>query len=97
MTAQTNNVEIISEEFKDIIHTNILQARSSTKLTQQQVAAEVGMSATGYKNIERGRSVPSAYTLFKLAVLFNVNVSVLFPSQRQQLAKVQSRKYMDKQ
>ncbi len=51
--------------------------RTELDLTQGEVAQKVGLSSTGYGNIETGKSVPSLETLIKLADLFNVSLDYL--------------------
>jgi len=51
--------------------------RIEFELTQSDVAQKVGLSTTGYGNIETGKSIPSLETLIKLADLFNVSLDYL--------------------
>jgi transcriptional regulator with XRE-family HTH domain len=56
-------------------------ARLSIKLTQQQVAAFVGLTRTSITNIERGRQVVALHTLFAFAACLRVDPKSLLPAK----------------
>lgn len=51
--------------------------RKSQKLTQQFVAAEIGISVRAYQQYEQGLYEPNIEKLIKLADLFDVTVDFL--------------------
>ena len=54
--------------------------RSSSKLTQQQVAAYLGVKRVAYTAYEAGRTSPSLENVFNLAQLYNVTTDYLLSS-----------------
>ena len=53
------------------------EVRLLNKMTQQNVADEIGCSLKVYSNYERGEREPSIETLKKIAKLFNVSIDYL--------------------
>jgi|SRR5712692_3007860 len=53
--------------------------RKSAKLTQDEVACELGMPRATYANVERGRQRVPVDVIWRLAVLFDVPVHLLLP------------------
>lgn len=56
---------------------NIELLRLQSKKNIKQMAALLGLTETGYRNIERGITEAGTTKLFKLAEIFNVPVQVL--------------------
>jgi transcriptional regulator with XRE-family HTH domain len=53
------------------------QARQARQLTQEQVAAQLGVSSEFYSRLERGLAHPSLETLLRMADVLGVNVDTL--------------------
>jgi putative transcriptional regulator len=60
------------------VKNNLRQIRKSANLTQANVADAVGISRQAYVNIELGKSIPSTWTVLKLASLLQTTVEALF-------------------
>ena len=60
------------------VKNNLRQIRKSANLTQANVADAVGISRQAYVNIELGKSIPSTWTVLKLASLLQTTVEELF-------------------
>ena len=60
------------------VKNNLRQIRKSANLTQANVADAVGISRQAYVNIELGKSIPSTWTVLKLASLLQTAVEELF-------------------
>lgn len=54
------------------------EVRKSKKLTQQQIADEIGVNRGSYSNWEKGKREPSFENLVKLADLLDVSLDWLF-------------------
>lgn len=55
------------------------KVRKQRNLSQFQAAIELGVTEGQFRNIETGRSNPSAPLLFKMANYFGVRAEELFP------------------
>lgn len=51
--------------------------RERRGLTQEEAADVIGMSRSGYINIENGKRNPSLRSAFKIADFYNINVRLL--------------------
>lgn len=69
------SITVTSERFK---HTVLRELRERSDYTQQAVAGMVGMSISGYRNVETGRANPYMRNVYKLAGLFDVSPTVFF-------------------
>ncbi|EMG32518.1 helix-turn-helix domain-containing protein [Streptococcus oralis] len=58
------------------------EVRKSKKLTQQQIADEIGVNRGSYSNWEKGKREPSFENLVKLADLLDVSLDWLFGRDR---------------
>ena len=56
----------------------IVERSKTLRKTQQEIAAETGMSSTAIYYIEKGRRVPSAKTLSRLADALQCEVDYFF-------------------
>jgi transcriptional regulator with XRE-family HTH domain len=56
----------------------IVERRKTLRKTQHEIAAETGLSSTAIYYIEKGRRVPSAKTLSRLANALECEVDFLF-------------------
>ena len=65
------------EKFLVNLSDNIKEKRSQMGITQEEMA-EFGFNYRHYQRLESGIHSPSLSTLFKLASIFNVEVSELF-------------------
>lgn len=66
------------EELKKLFGKRVQALRFSAKMTQENLADEVGVTVESISNIERGVYGPSFNTLEKLAKALNVPVKNLF-------------------
>ena len=63
-----------------VIGNNIQKARNGLGwkcISQRDVTSAIGLSATGYSNIENGKSIPRVTDLLKIAKFFNVEIGIL--------------------
>jgi len=58
--------------------TNLHVERARHKMSQSELALEVGMSRCEISNIENGKSEPKVDTAIRLAKFFHVTVEYLF-------------------
>jgi len=75
-----DEVAAATEEVKGEIGRRIASVRKSSNLTARQVADKLKVKRETLTQIETGRNNPSATMLWKLACLFQCEVSDLFPS-----------------
>ncbi|OYW41911.1 hypothetical protein B7Z28_01970 [Candidatus Saccharibacteria bacterium 32-45-3] len=62
-------------EFLDQISANLLMIRKKQRYTQREVAELAELNPNYYAKVERGESVPSIKTLFKIAHALKVSAS----------------------
>lgn len=62
-------------EFLDQISANLLTIRKKQRYTQREVAELAELNPNYYAKVERGESVPSIKTLFKIAQALKVSAS----------------------
>ena len=68
-----------SKEFKlKIFGTRLREVRTSKKLTQKELAEQIGISQKSYSHWENNKTFPSFDNLVKLADLFEVSLDWLF-------------------
>lgn len=72
-----SSIRRMKEAWKLQIGAALREARGRADLTQEQLADRVGMSAEAISNIERGSSLPTLETLYKIAVAVNSSISDL--------------------
>ena len=65
-------------EIKEIISKNICGLRKKAMLTQAELADKLNYSDKAISKWERGESLPDAEMLYKIAELFEVDISYLF-------------------
>lgn len=65
------------ESKMEIFGRRLREVRKSKKLTQQQIADEIGVNRGSYSNWEKGKREPSFENLIKLADLFEVSLDCL--------------------
>ena len=63
---------------KKAIGTRIRKLRESKDYTQDNMAAELDITAGAYAKIERGETDPSATRLLKIAEILEVDVTIFF-------------------
>ena len=74
-----------NEERKKLIANSIVALRKGLNMTQKEGAEAIGINPTTYVGYERGKSEPTAETLVRLALLFDVSLDILM--QKDNLAK----------
>lgn len=57
----------------------LIQLRKKHRLTQQELAKELGISTIYVRKIEKGDADPGRETLVKYELFFNENIKKLFP------------------
>lgn len=57
----------------------LIQLRKQAKITQVDMAKNLGVARQTYLDLESGRTEPRYSTLIKLSELFNVPVAAFFP------------------
>ena len=62
-------------EFLDQISANLLMIRKKQRYTQREVAELAELNPNYYAKVERGESVPSIKTLFKITQALKVSAS----------------------
>jgi len=62
---------------ESIFRTRLVMLRKEHHLTQGQIAEKLGLSRPSYTCYELGNSIPTVYTLCKLADMFEVNLDYL--------------------
>lgn len=70
-------------QVKKIIGTRIRKLRESKDYTQDNMAAELEITAGAYAKIERGETDPSATRLLKIAEILEVDVISFFQDKNQ--------------
>jgi transcriptional regulator with XRE-family HTH domain len=68
---------------KDIIGKRIRKLRESKDYTQDNMAAELEITAGAYAKIERGETDPSATRLMRIAEILEVDVTSFFQDKSQ--------------
>ena len=63
--------------YEDELPTRLRMERARVKLTQAQVAAKTGLTASAICNYENGDRVPSLQKLQALAAFYNVSLDYL--------------------
>lgn len=61
-----------------IFGTRLREVRKSKKLTQKELAEQIGIKQNSYSDWETGKNEPSFENLIKLADLFEVSLDWLF-------------------
>ncbi|MBO7673548.1 MAG: helix-turn-helix transcriptional regulator [Atopobiaceae bacterium] len=65
-------------EYSHMLGHHMQQIRRSRNLTQEEVAALIGMDRVSIGYIEQGRRVPKLSTLFSLAQVYDVEMQEFF-------------------
>ena len=71
-----------NEERKLIIAQTMAELRKVKGLSQQEVAAQIGVSQATYSAYERGRNEPPAEVLVRLSYLFGCSLDILMQRER---------------
>ena len=65
------------------------EARMETKLTQEQVAEEIGVSRQSISNWENEKSLPDIISVIKLSDLYNVSLDTLLKGDKDMMEKIE--------
>ena len=68
------------DEFYAALGSKVRRLRSEQRLTQEQLAEELGLNRTSVTNIEKGKQKILVHTLIDLAKTFQIEPSELLPS-----------------
>lgn len=71
----------MNKDFNKLVGLNIKNERQKRKLTQFFVSSEIGINRTSLVGIEKGETSASLETLYKLANLFNCDITVFLPKK----------------
>ncbi len=75
--------------YKQLINNGIKRLRISNRLTQEQFAEKINMSVQGYRNIEHNRYLPTADTIDKICLEFNITpIQLLLPDNEDNLEDI---------
>ena len=72
-------MKIDEKKLREKIGLNLQAARKAKRYTQDEVAKGAGLATNYYATLERGESLASVETLYKLVVTLNVAASDVFP------------------
>lgn len=83
---------------KNNIHIpNLKFYRQNSGLTQKQVADALHIERTTYTYYETGKTLPSIFTLMKLAKIYNVSVEQLMPNSAEEQLEVSDSDFSESQ
>lgn len=68
---------LMDKSLEKIIGKNARKARTALKMTQEEVAEQIGVTVEFYSRIERGAAAPSLDTLMRMATIFGVGADQL--------------------
>ncbi len=68
----------MKKNFGDSISNKVYEYRVLARMSQQELAKQVGVSKQTIFVMEKGNYVPSLLLAFRIAELFNVNVNEIF-------------------
>lgn len=75
--------------YQELITNGIKRLRAKHKLTQEQFAEKINMSVQGYRNIEHNRYLPTAETIDKICVTFEISpIELLLPEAQNELKEI---------
>ncbi len=63
------------DNFADKIPENLSRFRKQQRYTQKQLAQLAGLNPNYYAKVERGDSIPSLKTLYRISIALQVSVS----------------------
>lgn len=66
------------KDIKEIVVNNLINLRKNAKLTQIELAEKIGYSDKSVSRWEHGEVMPDIETLYKLSLVYDVPVAVLF-------------------
>ena len=69
--------QTLSKQLAIAIGKQARAARTALKMTQAQVAEEIDVTTEFYARMERGTSMPSAETLYRMAVVLDIPVDLM--------------------
>lgn len=64
-------------DFKEIIPVWLIELRLKAKLSQEELAAEIGVSRSAIRGWETGEYLPNAYALIRLSDFYGVSVDFI--------------------
>lgn len=77
--------------YKNIITNGIKRLRFNNNLTQEQFAEKINMSVQGYRNIEHNKYLPTAETIDKICIVFNISpIQLLLPETQEDMAEIKN-------
>jgi transcriptional regulator with XRE-family HTH domain len=74
----------------DIVGDKVREKREANKLSQKELASEIGISRSSVVNIENGRQHTPLHVLWKMSDVFGIHVSELLPSKAELDSKTPS-------
>ena len=73
----------VREQLAASVGSYVQSHRKIVRLSQTELAAKIGVSRQTVAMLESGRQLPSWTLLYRLAEVFNVEVSGLLPTRRE--------------
>ncbi len=72
--------------FREVLAANVKHLRSDRNMSQEQLAAEAGISVRYYQHIEAATKTPSVKTIFKIAKALDTDYNaILLPAWQEWL------------
>ncbi len=68
----------MESSIKKLFGKRVKELRKSKKLTQEQLAKEIGMDTQNFCKMENGSHFPQTKNLYKIAIALNVEIKDLF-------------------
>lgn len=68
----------MSFKINEQLGAKIQRVRKTKKMTQEELAAKIGVQSSTISNIEGGKTDTSVYTIFKIAQALKVHIKDLF-------------------
>jgi len=72
----------MKKSFSDSISNKVYEFRVLARMTQQELAEQVGVSKQTIFVMEKGNYVPTLLLAFRIAEFFNVNVNEIFTYEK---------------
>lgn len=88
--------EINKLEFYSELGFEISEARKEVNMSQETLAAKIGLSRASVVNIEKGRQNPPLHVLIRIAEVLNTNLISLVPTSEESRIKPSLRREISK-
>lgn len=68
----------MSFKINEQLGAKIQRVRKTKRITQEELAAKIGVQPSTISNIEGGKTDTSVYTIFKIALALKIHIKELF-------------------